>query len=399
MKHSNVLIYFAIIFFTSIGPIFNYLPIKLVFVLFALFIYIVVYRPISKTREHLILYFLIIVFLITTAITCIVNETVIPVIFSLTFSITLFCALQIRYTEIHKLVEILTTVFKYVIILAWVGYFYSLFSEPLFSLINPNGVSNHFYLTTFSISNPPIRPSGFYDEPGAFSFFICLLVFLRTYLGFNLRTSMFLMIGGLITQSLAHAVFLLLWVVSILITNEIKVKFSFFKRIITAIIFFTAVFIIWKSGILDWAIDRTLSWSQDQESVVRVKNYNNVYYEIQGNYNNLLFGFDKNVVNRSYSQGYSENVLTPIAYGGLFASWPFYLFLGFCLIYPFLTFNNFSLVAVGLLIMLRPYFLELPYSFCLAIIIALYISVKIKEKFSISPANKLHLNSKNNHAK
>jgi hypothetical protein len=383
IKERNVLIYFVVIFFVSIGPIFNNLPIKLLFILLAMFCYTIIARPIKKSSRHTLMYGLILFFLLTTIVSCYINKTLVPLPYAISFNIALFCMVQLSFFETKRIVELLSTLFKYVIILAWIGYFYALIAPPLFALVNPNGTLNDFYLTTFSVVSPPIRPSGFYDEPGAFSFFICLLVFIRTFLGMELKLSFFMMIGGLVTQSAAHAVFLAVWILSILLTKESNTKFTIMQRIVTLVSFCVVIFLIYQSGIAEWAIERVQKWSEDPDSMARVINYNNVYEAIYNNTHNLLFGFRPDCVERADCEGLSENVLTPIAMGGLFVSWPFYLFLMFCFLYPLLTFKNFSLIGIGLLLLQRPYFLELPYSACLSIIITLFICVK-KEDIVLS---------------
>jgi hypothetical protein len=95
------------------------------------------------------------------------------------------------------------------ILLSIVGFFYALNGgEPLFTIINPDGRENALYLTTMSntqVGNV-IRPGWVYDEPGAFSFLICATVALRYILRMGDRLSIFLMIGGLVTFSLAHLI-------------------------------------------------------------------------------------------------------------------------------------------------------------------------------------------------
>jgi hypothetical protein len=380
MKHNNILVMFAIIFYLSIGPIFNNLPIKLVLIIGLLFVYILNYRLIKFTKKHIFFYFLIVVHIITTSLACYVNKTVIPLIFGITFDVAFFSAIQMSKSELLRFVNLLTKILKYTVILSWIGFIYSLFAPPLFSLINPNGTQNFFWLTTFSITESPIRASGFYDEPGAFSFFICLLVFFRTYLGLDLKTNLILMIGGFVTQSTAHAIFFIVWLMTVLFTDEAKVKLSLLYRfLILAFVVLIAFFAV-LSGTFQWAIERGTKWYEDPDSAERVRYFNNAYEKIDESQHNLIYGFGYDCVNRDDCEGYTENLLTPIAMGGLMSSWPFYLFLIFCLLYPLLSLSNFSLIGIGLLILQRPYFLELPYSFCLVIVITLFIEINPKEE-------------------
>jgi hypothetical protein len=95
---------------------------------------------------------------------------------------------------------------------AWVGFLYALAGGgPMFSIENPDGRVNDFFLTTFSnwsIGNL-IRPAGIFDEPGTLSFVICFVAALRNHLGQSRRLTWQLLLLGLITTSLAHVVYML----------------------------------------------------------------------------------------------------------------------------------------------------------------------------------------------
>lgn len=380
IKKKKILLVLAIIIYFSIGPIFYNLPIKLIYLIIFLFGFIIINKPIILTKKNLIIYFLFLIFLITTLITSNANNTYVPLIFSLVFVLTFFSAIHYEQNDILRLTEILTTIFKYALILAWIGLIYSFFGNPLFSLPYGGKIMN-FYLTTFGESmNGYTRPTVIYDEPGALSFFVCLLVSYRTYLKLNSFTSLYLLLLGLVTQSLAHGVFLVIWVFSEMIKFRNNEKYQILKKIIFVILILIFSYTIYLSGILQWQIDRTIGWIANPETAGRMQSYNNVLNEIEGNTHNLLFGFDKAIINRtSTTNYYGENILTPLIFGGLLAAWPFYLFIGFCLLYPLITFKRFYLLGLGLLLFQRPYFLELPYSFCIALLIALFINEKKKE--------------------
>jgi len=103
------------------------------------------------------------------------------------------------------------------VVLSIIGFAYAYAGgQPLLSIANPDGRENSLFLTTMTNVwfETIIRPSFIYDEPGAFSFIVCATVALREVLGKSARTSYFLMLGGLITFSLAHVLVLLLFLVA-----------------------------------------------------------------------------------------------------------------------------------------------------------------------------------------
>lgn len=375
IKKKNILLVLAIIIYFSVGPIFYNLPIKLVYLIIFLFGFIIINKSIILSKKNLFIYFLFFLYFITTLITSYVNNTNVPLVYTTVFLITFYSAIYYEQNDILKLTEILTNIFKYILILAWIGLIYSFFGKPLFSLPYGGKIMN-FYLTTFSESlNNSTRPTGIYDEPGALSFFVCLLVSYRTHLKLNSFTSLYLLLLGLVTQSLAHGVFLVIWVFSEMIKFKNNEKYQISKKIIFVLLILIFSYTIYLSGILQWQIDRTMGWIANPETAQRMQSYNNVLNQVEGNTHNLLFGFDKASIDRtSTTNYYGENILTPLIYGGLLDSWPFYLFIGFCLIYPIMTFKRFYLIGLGLLLFQRPYFLELPYSFCIALLIALFIN-------------------------
>lgn len=82
--------------------------------------------------------------------------------------------------------------------------------EPLGSFKNPNGKTN--YVFPFSFSNSfyqgVVRPAGIFDEPGAFSFFLCATAFSRLIVGLNKKITWAILFMGLSTLSLAHVVYM-----------------------------------------------------------------------------------------------------------------------------------------------------------------------------------------------
>lgn len=98
------------------------------------------------------------------------------------------------------------------IALGFLGFTYALLGGPdLFRVSNPDGRELLLFLSTFSNSNFPagagyiIRPSFIFDEPGAYTFAIDTFLLLNFMVYKRIRRlDWFLIIGGLITFSVAH---------------------------------------------------------------------------------------------------------------------------------------------------------------------------------------------------
>jgi hypothetical protein len=278
---------------------------------------------------------------------------------------------------LNKLIDDLTKIFFILLYGSWIAYFYFLIGgQPLFYLFNPDGRESYFLLTTFSNTLEPFRPAGLYDEPGAFSFYICLLVTLRSLTYKSTKQSAHLLFLGLITQSIAHFSFIIIWTLGLLFFDK---KFSYikiYKKFLFLLTIITLIFIIYNSGFLDWAINRAIYYSDNPDATGRIPALLNIYDFIGDSIPNLLFGFSKDCINRTNCY-YGENILTPLVYGGLLASWPYYLFLLFITVKSFLNKNAYFLFGFMLILIQRPYFLELPYSISICLILTFFISKPI----------------------
>jgi hypothetical protein len=116
----------------------------------------------------------------------------------------------------ERLCEWLTMFLGVGIVGAILGFVYALNGgEPSLTIFNIDGRENGLYLSTMSntILDGIIRPSFIYDEPGAFSFILCATVALREVLGLKRLPSYLLLIGGLITFSLAHILITFIYLV------------------------------------------------------------------------------------------------------------------------------------------------------------------------------------------
>lgn len=379
LKKFNLILAF-ILFFLVLNPIFNTFGIKGTYLLAVYLLTVLAKKTIKASEKYILIYLLIVLFLLTSLLSSHYNQTTTPFIFSVFFSITLLSLLQIDYTDAIFFIDKATTLFLYFLIFSLIGVLYHIAGgNPIFSLNNSDGRLNNFYLTTFSNAETfIIRPSAIYDEPGAFSFYICFLVVIRSILGLDEKKTIILLFGGLITQSITHLGFVLIWLIWYLIAK--KKNLLNFKNF-TMIVFIAFLsFIVYTSNIMSWAIERGLDFQENSWKNPRQRAYDEALGAIDSDYNKVIFGFDTECAKRTENCFlYGENPLTPLGYGGILASWPYYGFIIFSVLSLFFSRNGMLYIGIAFLLLQRPYLLEFPYSSLFALLLIItFLSKEIK---------------------
>ena len=149
--------------------------------------------------------------------------------------ISLNVATIIRSSVIdHRTLSLMNQIVILVLVGAWVSLLYfSLGGTPVWLIHNPDGRPNLLFLSSFTNSGDydfwgVIRPSGIYDEAGALSFALSLLVILNELHNPRNRISLPIMLLGLITMSLTHALLTAIY----LIYFSRKIKFKIFYLLV-----------------------------------------------------------------------------------------------------------------------------------------------------------------------
>lgn len=271
-------------------------------------------------------------------------------------------AILITPQERIKTIKLLTIVAILLIAGSIVGFSYaSIGLPPLAETVLKDGRPS--YLFPFTLTNVYtaniIRPSAVFDEAGAFSFFICSIVSLRELYGLNRRTSLALLSGGLVTLSLAH---LLFFIIFLLHTRNIKIIST-----IAACVFLATNFAHQTNNTeLNKLLFDRLIWSSEGVSGNnRAEPFENALNQIS--LSNALWGIDsacmfrRDICHERY--GYmGENPLSPMIFGGLFASAVYYC--GLLYLAGLSVGKKHSLLLIGILLLLlqRPYIATLGYS-------------------------------------
>lgn len=274
--------------------------------------------------------------------------------------------------------QVLSKIVTYSSIIVFFGLFFSFISmiygyfggSSFGSYENPDGRIVQIYLGSGShtLSSPGsiLRPNFIYDEPGAFSFVICAVCFLRTLLKKSTSVTVFLLIAGLITLSLAHMLITILY----FFTSKIAVRSAsslllFFMTSLAIVSIISSGQFINRLNVQETNVygdDRTMSvLSGDNRTVQIINFFSFVDKEI------ILYG-SYECKNRpegvcdEHGDVYSSPI-SPIYEGGI-------LFLAVQLLIHFslikLIFANpnfrFSGLGMSALLLQRPFFLLIGYS-------------------------------------
>ncbi len=245
-------------------------------------------------------------------------------------------------------------------VLAWLGL------PPVFTVTNPDGQDYHYFYTGFTNSyyDNVIRASAIYDEPGAFSMYICFVAALRHILQRDRRTTWLMLTLGLITFSLAHLIYVMC---HFLAEQPGKRRIVFFLgalstalfALVTTITLDSNVFLISRLALTE----NTNFFAGDNRSFQLF----NAWDQIVDHPSSIFFGLDHTC---AFSQTIcqeqfglmGENPLSPLAFGGLSSELPYYVAVISFLVSPLFGRRYIVLFGIGLLFLQRPYVMGFSYA-------------------------------------
>ncbi len=348
----------------------------------------------AVSKQRLFLY---VVYITTCGISSNYNNTISPMLFGILSVVYMEYIFGLKITELHKIVDIsgivvnISLVFSFMAIAFWAVGLFKIFELDV-TVFYP---FSFLYPADFKI----MRPTGFWHEPGQFSFIICFLVAARHMLGMSTKTNLIMLGCGLITQSLAH----LLFTLGYLVLLACKAKGATIK--FGAIIITSALMAFAYGGGMSWMTERASNFISTPDSWGRFLSFNNALTILDDSIEKIVFGPKKNLAARQLDEEdqfstelsqvsvYGENPLSPIIYGGLLAAWPYYLFILYSVVLALKTPNiGFPIFLVALLTLQRPYTTEFPYALMISILIAIAVKLKLRNN---EPKRKLdHRESK-----
>jgi len=250
--------------------------------------------------------------------------------------------------------------------------------EPSFVLENPDGRENGLYYFTFTnfVLPSAIRPAFVFDEPGTFSFVVCVAAILRDILKKNKFVTGVILLLGLITFSLPQVVVLVLYL--ILNLREKKVRWL----LIAVFALWCAVFFLLPAftDVLDFFVSR---FDFDPDGGLSGDNRSGqmkYFFEILNDHV-LFFGMPECFDGEDICSNMSDlgsNPFTPISSYGLIVAWPFYLMLLMLVFAARLAEFRFAAIALVFLLLQRPFLFSFGYSLLIVMCVAPIFSASFK---------------------
>jgi len=285
--------------------------------------------------------------------------------------------------DVEKAVDYSTYLLVLMIIGAWMAYIYAYFGgNALFLVFGGYEKGLFFYpfslVKIFGAFKQVIRPSGIYDEPGAFSFVICFVSTMRIILGKKKGLTLILLLFGFVTMSLAHLMYFLVFVVATILDDR-----KMFYWVLVTMLVWTSFNEISYFDNLEKSLFSRIEYvegeglSGDNRSF---RMYNAIEY-MSKDIGVFLFGLDSelslNYVNAKYNyKPIGENILSPLVVNGLFVSISFYLILILLAYRGLLNKKYFVVIGMVLLFAQRPYAIQYGYAFMVAYLLVYTEKIK-----------------------
>lgn len=379
----NFLFIFFLFFNFSIAqsPLLLHFGFRGIFLLPLMFI-ITIFFYFFLNRKFSTNFLLLILFLLFPAILSALFWIELKIIFLPLWSIlSIFILSMCKRNEISLLIDYMSFFFIVLLIGAYISFFLAFSGvSPSFYLFDKFGETNivsfGFSLTN-TIKGNIIRPSGIYDEPGAFSFFICVLVFLRNYFKKNEIITILILVFGFITLSLTHFIFTVIFLFYRYFNFKKLYILFFILSLSFLFIIFSGFYLVFEELLFLRVTDAFYNFSENERSL----NFLNAFKILINNPFSIFVGINSICVFEivkcvSKYDMFCCNPLEPLVSTGLFLSWPYYLILFYLIFQFFLRRSNFIFLGLIILLLQRPVVNSAGYTFVIFLVL-----FSIKEKF------------------
>lgn len=388
LKSSNVLIVVIVFAIISTSPLFHLIGTSYSILIMSqsavLFSIVLQMEKLKISGFDALLLFLVI---LSSSITALFYNDVRIILLQSFFIVQFIIASILNRDSISKLTKLITNICIIFLVLAWMSFFYAIVGgKPLITLSIKGFHDFHLFLTSFT--NTPIeiwsisgfiRPSVIFDEPGAFSFFICFVVIMREIIGENKLKTLSILLFGFITFSLAHFVFTIIYLV--MIYGKLN-----FKSISLSLILLSITITILASTEFGDAFSKLLlsRLEYDNGSISGDNRTGQLFGNLSLlNFRTFLIGLDAGCVmsipycREMYSLFGAENLLSPLVQKGILMSFPYYILIVYFIAISLKDKSLLLFFALALLFFQRPYILNYAYGYY-AIIPYLYYKKYIR---------------------
>ena len=366
---------FLVLSLVSISPIFPFFGLKGIFfyILFISLYLILNFEQIIFRKIELVIIFF---FSFLSAIGALLLSDLNVFFSSIMFTMTLMVVSSMSEKNRKNTIDLMSIFLQIILVMAIISFIYTLLGgEPIFSITNPDGRENHFLLTSFSNSfwSGFSRPSGIFDEPGTLSFFVCSVCALRQLFSLEEKKTIYLLLMGLITFSLAHIIF------SFFLFFSFSKKIFFLKRLLFLIVIMTSAIIVsgnfsifYNVFLIRFEIEEGLRFLGDNRS----ENFINALYLLINYPLSIFYGIEEYIPSESdyYIQVFGKygeiggNPLNLLLTSGIFI-WSIYAILVLTLMSSFHLKSKFwAAFAFALLLLQRDYIFVIGYSLLTSLI-------------------------------
>ncbi|MFC1868751.1 hypothetical protein ACFL0H_11550 [Thermodesulfobacteriota bacterium] len=330
------------------------------------------------------LIFLVLIAFITASLYAFWWNTGLIYFYTANICVALLVASVASNRELDKTVSVGSAIVLIIVLGAWIAFYLKLSGVgPATIFVTAGGREIPFYYTALAhdlwtpFGADMVRVSGIYDEPGTLSFVICLFAFFRHTKGMNKRFTWTILLLGFVTFSLAHLIYSFIHFISELSSRKKVLQIFFLGIVGIAVLSQTVIF-----QYIDYALVARLSISGDSDKIVQGDNRSNRFFQDWSNLKDadlkgLVFGYGDSSVNKSQGKedvvSAGENPLVFLVSLGIFASWPYYLFLLFAIGVGATNKNYLPLLGVGLLFMQRPAVMRSGYAMLAAMTIIIVL--------------------------
>ena len=286
---------------------------------------------------------------------------------------------QSTRAEVSRFVDIASWFLLVVLIGAVLGFIFAQAGgQPLLHFPNPDGRPNFLYATTFtnSVVGRVIRPAGVYDEPGALSFAVCLVAFMRHALNKDYRLSWLMLILGFITLSLAHLVFVAVFLLAEQFTVRRVLVIASVVLLMAGAVFASGVDEVFRQRLL---VRVAITESGELAGDNRSRLMRNATAVIAEDWRVFAVGISPRCMLGSEAcedrvRSICCNPLATLAHHGILIAWPYYLLMVVAVGAGVTGRAGLAFVAVALLFLQRPNVLSIGYSSLAVLAVWLHVT-------------------------
>jgi hypothetical protein len=328
--------------------------------LISTFLYVLI---VYERKIKMLVLLLVLLSLVTSLISGLYWSNLIAGLLPSLFFMSLLVASITNKKELDSVIEISSIILLIMLIGAWTAFLIGIYGVPsLGTFTAAGGRGIEFYYTSLGIPYPGgfLRVTGIYDEPGAFSFIICMFAFFRHILNMDKKFTWILLLLGFVTFSLAHLIYVVIHLVA-----ERSIFKTFRRLIVLGSVIAIAITMVDLWHFFEQHLFSRLKISPDSTKVFVGDNRTKyllssiAFIKDHLDFRTFIFGADVScIVNTGNCGQFAPHVgfnpFSPMILYGILISWPYYLFLLFALGFGAIRKEFWPLFAIALLFFQRP---------------------------------------------